>query len=874
MAFTVPGLQRTELLERDLQLEVLNELLAGAREGSGSVAFVSGEPGAGKSSLVQRFVASVGDMRVLTGVCDGVSTPRPLGPIYDMAAKLSPGARTALADPDNGRQQLFDLLLEDLRAGGPSVVVVEDLHWSDHATLDLLRFVGRRISGTRTLLIGTYRDEDVGPFDALRIVIGDLATLDWTHRIEVPPLSPAAVALMARDSAIDSGELHRLTGGNAFFVAEVLASGEGDSVPGTVRDAIRSRVGRLSERGRHALEAAAVLGARVDPWLLAAVAGEKLSGVDESLAKGLLRREGEAIVFRHELTRMTVIEDLPMLRGVGLHRSALRHLSRAGGADPARLAYHAEGAADAAAVLQHAPEAARQAIALRAHGEAIAQCRRALRFGDRLPDERRAELLEAMSYELHLLGHLEEAHRTRVEALALRRPGGDPVRIGDNLRHLSRVAWFTGRGAEGWEAAHEAVRLLEPTGERHETAMALGNLGHLHMIEKHAEEALDWNHRALEMGRRLGDPEVISYALNNLGTTELEAGLEAGRAKLGESLAIARRHNMQEHIDRALYNLGEVALSHHRYDSAEESLVACLEFTASCDLERCQLLAHSSRALARLHTGRWADAEALAAPLLVHPRVSPHGRIMALCVIARLALRRGDSAAARPMIDEAAELAGRAGGLGNLQVVASTRAEAAWLADDAAGTRRAYQHVYPLALEHGNEWELGEAAAWLHRAGALESSPERLAPPYALELAGRHEDAAATWLVLGNAFEAALCRSASDDPAEVRAAHTAALELGATATAERIAARLRHLGAAVPRGPRAATAANPSGLTEREAEIAELMAAGLTNAEIARQLVISEKTVGHHASAVLGKLDVRRRASVASALAEHRSTQR
>lgn len=873
MASTLPDLQRAELLERDRQLAVLDGLLVRARQASGSVAFIGGEPGAGKSALVQRFVATAKGARVLAGACDGVSTPRPLGPIHDMAPALGRRARTALADPNSGRQSLFDLLLEDLREGGPSIVVIEDLHWSDHATLDLLRFVGRRISGTPTLLIGTYRDEDVGPFDPLRIVIGDLATLGWTHRIEVPPLSPGAVALMARDSAIDSGELHHLTGGNAFFVAEVLASGEGDTVPGTVRDAIRSRVGRLSERGRHALEAAAVLGARVDPWLLAAVAGEELSGVDESLATGLLRREGEALVFRHELTRMTVTEDIPMLRAVGLHRSALRHLARADGSDPARLAYHAEGAADAAAVLQHAPEAARQAIALRAHGEAIAQCRRALRFGDRLPDEGRAELLEAMSHELHLLGHLEEAHRSRLEALALRRAGGDPVRIGDNLRHLSRVAWFTGRGAEGWEAAHEAVRQLEPTGERHETAMALGNLGHLHMIEKHSDDALDWNHRALEMGRRLGDPEVISYALNNLGSTELEAGLEAGRAKLEESLAIARRHNMQEHIDRALYNLGEAALIHHRYDAAEEWLVACLEFTASCDLERCQLLAHSSRALARLHAGRWADAEALAAPLLVHPRVSPHGRIMALCVMARLALRTGDSAAG-PMIDEAAELARRAGGLGNLQVVASTQAEAAWIADDPAGMRRAYQDAYPLALEHGNAWELGEAAAWLHRAGALQSIPERLARPYALELAGRHEDAAATWLELGNAFEAALCRSASDDPEQVRAAHGVALALGAAATAERIAVRLRHLGAAVPRGPRAATLANLAGLTERQSEIAELMAAGLTNAEIARQLVISEKTVGHHASAVLGKLDVRRRASVASALAEHRSTQR
>jgi DNA-binding NarL/FixJ family response regulator len=182
--------------------------------------------------------------------------------------------------------------------------------------------------------------------------------------------------------------------------------------------------------------------------------------------------------------------------------------------------------------------------------------------------------------------------------------------------------------------------------------------------------------------------------------------------------------------------------------------------------------------------------------------------------------------------------------------------------------------VYPVALNYGNAWEVGEAAAWLHRAGALEAVPERLARPYALELAGRHVDATEAWLELGNTFEAALCRSASDDPDQVLAAHGVVLALGATATAERIAVRLRHLGAIVPRGPRAATAAHPAGLTERESEIAQLMAAGLTNGEIARRLVISQKTVGHHASAVLAKLGVSRRASVASVLAQQAPTAR
>ena len=859
-----------ELLERQQQLEVLHDLLAEARSGSGSLVFVSGEAGAGKTALLERFIASAPDVRVVVGACDGVSTPRPLGPVHDMAPALGPELSNILSDEKVARQRLFDGLLEHLREGPPTVLIFEDLHWGDEATLDLLRFLGRRLGQLPSLVVGSYRDDRGTQFDPLHVVLGDLATLRWTRHLTVPPLSPAAVATLVAHRSIDADRLHRLTGGNPFFIAEVLAGGD-DAVPTTVRDAVRARMARLSQRGRHALEAAAIIGFRVEPWLLAAVASEDVLGIDECLGNGLLIRQPDGIAFRHELTRLTVLDDLPLIRGVGLHRRALRFLEDAGSQDPARLAYHAEGAADGRAVVVHAPLAGARAMALAAHAVAISQFQRALAFPQYLDDGQRAEILEHMAYEQFLTNRLHEAYDARLEAIRLRDAAGDRLRGGDDRRYLSRVAWFLGRVPEAWDHARTAVEMLEPLGPSHELAMAWGNVGHLHMIAQDLRPALEWGNRALMAGRELNDPEVIAYALNNIGSAELQAGIEDGRPKLLESLEISKRHQMQEHVDRALFNLGEAALAHHQYDLAEEYLVECLEYTLSCDLERCQLLADASRSLARLEMGRWSEAEEMALTVLRHPRVSPHGRVPALCVVARLAFRRGLSGG-EAALAEAYALAQGTDEIGRLGPVAATKAEAAWLAGDHDATAAAAREIMPLALERGEDWIVGELAVWQHRAGQLETPPERVAEPFALEMRGRPLDAAEAWEALGNPYQAALCRAASSEAFALAAAHASLVELGATVPAEIVVQRMRALGAPIPRGPRRSTSANPGRLTEREAEVAELIARGLSNAEIAERLVLSTKTVGHHVSSVLGKLGVRRRAEVASVLEGLRQT--
>ena len=229
-----------ELLERTPYLTELGGLLRQAADGQGHVAFLGGEAGVGKTSLVRRFCDDAREAaRVLTGACDPLSTPRPLGPLLDIAAVVG-GELDRLVASAARREQVFGAFLAELSGGGkPTLVAIEDAQWADAATLDLLRYLGRRLGSTRALLLVTFRDDELGPRHPLRLAMGDLATADAVRRLTLLPLSIDAVRTLAAGSGIDSDALHRHTGGNPFFVTEVLAAGGG--VTATLRYAVHGR---------------------------------------------------------------------------------------------------------------------------------------------------------------------------------------------------------------------------------------------------------------------------------------------------------------------------------------------------------------------------------------------------------------------------------------------------------------------------------------------------------------------------------------------------------------------------------------------------------------------------------------------------------
>jgi predicted ATPase len=358
------------LLERESQLASLRQYAAEARGHTGRLVLVSGEAGVGKSSLLEALQEELTDAHWAWGACDGLFTPRPLAPLRDVAravgGELLDAVRAGLP-----RDEVFDAALRWLEDAQDLVVlVVEDVQWADDATLDLLRFVGRRLRDLPVLLVVTFRDDALAPADTLRVALGELSGQRWTRRIDLPPLSPAGVRRLAEGTTYPPEELHRLTGGNPFFLVEILGGG-GEEVPASARDAVLARAARLDDAARQTLELASLDGYRVDPTLVAAAAGAEVETFDELVAAGLMTSDGDTLQFRHELSRRAVESAIPHHRRVTGHRSLLEALiARRCDDDDARLAYHAEGAGDADLVRRYAPAAAEQAAALGAHREA------------------------------------------------------------------------------------------------------------------------------------------------------------------------------------------------------------------------------------------------------------------------------------------------------------------------------------------------------------------------------------------------------------------------------------------------------------------------------------------------------------------------
>jgi DNA-binding CsgD family transcriptional regulator/tetratricopeptide (TPR) repeat protein len=841
-------LRMERVLEREGELSLLEGAVRGLSEERGCLVLVGGEAGSGKTALVRVLRERLDDqVTFLVGACEPLSVPVPLGPLRELAEAA--GDRDLADSRRSDQLMLARRLLAVLADRGPTVAVVEDAHWADPSTLDVVRLLARRIEETPVMLLVTYRDDEAAANEELARLLGDLATNTSVIRLQLSRLSEAAVRELAEPAGIDPVRLSRVTGGNPFLVVEAVAAG--GALPASVRDATLARASRLGSAARAAVAAAAVIGQRVAPALLEVVAPESAAAVEEALNRGVMVAEGQMLGFRHELMREAIESSLSPPRRADLHGRVVAALTeQKGPVDPALLAHHAELAGLVEDASRYAALAAAEAEQVGALRETSLQAARALRLGAGLDATERLELLLTYSHTTNFSSlRLEEAVAPAREAIALAERLGDRVRQGRGEVALSFALWSLGRVVEARQAAERAVALLQT--ERDVGALARAQATRIRMEATAFDPAvaIELGPRALEVAGEAGLEETRLSVTISVGLARGHLGDGEALPLLSDAAGAARAAGFTIQTVRAYVNLVVVAVALRRHElveqATEEALTLFDEYQTTIPGTAIELY----RARSRLDRGRWGEALATAArPDSSRATLAPDARMIEGLVVAR----RGD-AAGRGLLEQAWTASQDVPESARHGAIRVALVEAAWLRDDRREALRRLREAPDTQASARFARSAGELALWGLRHGLELEAPPGAPEAAKRELAGDWRGAIAAWRELEAPYEAALAALPGDERA-ARTAVSALHELGASAAARAFARHRAERGATAPRGPRGSTRAHPAGLTRREQEVLERLATGATNPAIAAALHLSERTVAHHVSAILRKL--------------------
>lgn len=854
----------TMLLERQTQLRQFEALLAEARHGHGHVAALLGEAGAGKTALIEAFAGSVGSAAILRSACEDLAIPDPLGALYDLAREAQWQLPRAIDAWQGRRLPLFSAALDVFEAKGPSLLIIEDLHWADDATLDFVRFLGRRIANTHILLVITARTDRSEGQMRVRRALGEIPAGN-VQRIDVPLLSESAVLALAEAAERDGDAIYRASAGNAFFVTELLAAENGTALPASVRDAVLARAERLSAGARSMLDAVSVFPRRAEAWALSGLCGVAAAGqLAECVEHGLLEDLGDGYAFRHEIARTAIEMALtPSLRR-RYNEQALAALRENPDIAKARLVHHAVEALDLAAVRELAPIAAREASRVGAHRDAAGYYEVALRHSEGLPMESLAALYEGRAFECHLIGRVDAAIEAQGQARLLQQALGDRLREGDSLRCLSRFSYLVGDREAADRFGAQAVALLETAPDSAELAMAYSNLSQLAMLAERLDETLSFGGKAVELAERLGRRDILCHALNNLGGAGQWLDFAKGQRDLARSLDIALEENFQEHAARAFTNCACLEMNRLSLARAQSFLERGIAYCVENDLATWRDYMRGVQAQLFLQRGLWNDAAAVAHEVIDDEATTALVRYPSLVALARLRIRRGDPSAG-PVLDEMKRFLGKGMELQRLLPYAAVMAELAWL-----GQGDPQEALRLIGVAEGlspTRAVFGELAMWrqLLLPDGDPGETTAMAEPHRLLLRGEWRGAAEGWRAMGAPYEQALALLQGDEAAR-REALDILEALGARPVAQHARGLMRQSGIShIARGPRQATRSNQAGLTQRQMEVLQLIERGFSNKKIAAHLTISPKTVDHHVSAVLEKLEAVSRGEAAAA---------
>lgn len=841
------------LLERVENLNRLRTLHDHLDECGGRVVFVHGDAGIGKSSLINAFMdalpASVVRAR---GLCDPMSTPRPFGPLRDMAPDLEALQFGSIPDFDSVTRTLVG-------DRGCRVLIIEDLHWADQGTLDWLKYIGRRVSEYPLLLIGTYRDDELEAGHLLPRTLGALPT-STTLRMPLKTLSDVALAELCHDSDWSVDRLMSITAGNPLFVTELLAyEATRQGVPESVSDIVLARMATLSDACRRMLECLSCVSRSLSLQEARAFPVCTNESIDEAIDRRFLSLSGAALVFQHELTRMAIQDRLTGAYRIRLHEQWLEWLQQADPPDRVSILHHAQAAARSDVILAQAPEAARQAARYGAHREAARVLQQACSCLGGRQDPEAAALLEHYSYEAGLALTIdEEVIAARQRALSIRESLGDMTAVAENLRWLSRYLWYQGRAEEAQRLILRAVSILESQPKARQTALARAYAlrAQFFMLQDQMDLALEWGEKALKLARSEGEKEVQAHALNTLGCARLFRGDWHGESLLRQSLAVSLAERLHEQAARVYTNLSECLIEWRELDAAEALVEQGISFDTAHDLDAWTWYLVGRKAQLFFERDAYRQALQVADGVLARQGQTLLMRIPARIVRARCLLRLG-SAEAQAELDRTVADALQIGEPQYLVPMMTARIEACVLGGDRAAAEAAHDWIASLPGDSCSPRKSGEWLFWARLAGFSVPVHDRELPEgFARSLAGEHKAAATAfdaeqslYLAAWSLHACTTIDSASTVLERFRAlsavAAVRALEQSMSGERER-----RHYGVARH---------HPYQLTARELEILGLLTRGLTNDAIAAQLHRSRRTVERHVSSLLAKMHCSKR---------------
>jgi DNA-binding CsgD family transcriptional regulator len=863
-----------EFLERESQLERLIQLRSRAASGDGVCVLIHGEAGIGKTTLVRQFVRTLSvNAKPLIAGCEALFTPRPLGPLVDLADQLPPSIAMALHE-GHAYNGLFPSLLTFFgETRDITVLVIEDIHWADASTLDFIRYVGRRLAGLPVLLMLTYRDEALNHDHPLRRVLGELTAAN-TVRLPLQALSMNAVAQLAARAHRSANSIFEVTAGNPFFVTEVLLEAS-DDVPASVRDAVYARLSHLGTHARKVVELVSIIPSRIERTMFDALLGNTDADngplVDECTALGVLQQTGAWLAFRHEIARQAVEQSLTAEYRARLHRRVFAHLRERFGeaADVTRLVHHAEHGGLDDQVLALAPRAARAASIASAHREAAKLYSLAVKHASPLKSRAvRAELLELAAEEYRLVSDVDAAIGATRSALSLRAQLGDALGEGMNQRRLASMLWRErGDRVAARIAIARAISALESIAPSTELVRAYAVLSRLRCAWSDFERAVKIGERAVAMATSFDDPPCLVEALHacamaksfvhddRVARKQLEAALEiAVEAKLEDAAA---------YLFSTLQMVGVIYRDHvYALDIANRGL----EYCEAHDLDTFIFWLLDTRALSLIELGRWDEADRDIDRCLSAPNVAQRLRNSLIYLKARQTVRRGIEGGQNYWLNLQTDLNAIAMPY-RVAAIAAACVEAAWLRSDFSAAKNLIQLGIAEACTRKDTRLLAPLLVWAKRCGMVtpDVAPaltESIGPQHAHELNADIGASADAWANLGCRYERALTLVHGNE-AEMRDALQEFDALGAKAAADIARARLKAVGARdVQRGPHARTSTDPLGLTARQREVYELLMQRLTNAAIAAKLHRSERTIENHVADLFGKLNVRSRSEL------------